>query len=371
MPDGMDHPRHTNCRCTIGFAVDRPPLEAGDFVRYNGGGIGQITESRMSANGEHTLRIEGITGLDVASCDRLELLPDPRLDDPIPGSLRAEVENLQARIRRAEAAEGIGAPQSRATLEPEAARLVERLREVVRPGERFILDGVEHVAGSIIADDPTDDGALPGETTEERVVRQREASARWVRGIRDNDPGAVYDVVHEGPPLEFTREGVEEWGRRQGDEIRVDVGTPNTDHIDVTAHVDGFESVSRVSMFALHRARDPFFMLRTASEAALEAVRGMARAMGQAAEAAEQFRRVTQEIHFEPRFLDAEGAAERLRDMASEVGVSMRSFQAQYTNRPGAVDGNTGYEIEPRPERSPAFPEYTDEDHDFEDERDW
>jgi len=355
-----------NCRC-IGFLHDRA-LDVGDYVRYNGH-IAQVTESRTDRSRSdwpvHTLRIEGGAILSMlVDCDRVELVPDPRAENyPIPDSLRAEVESLQA-----------------------------RLRQVVRPGERFIIDGVEHVAGSIIADDLTDDGALPGETTEERVVRQREASARWIQGIRerpanwaegviDNDhralaaaqrlaEGAVEEVTSEA--LEFTREGVEEWGRRQGDEITVDVGAPNRDYIDVTAHRDAFESVSRVSMFALHSARDPFLLLRTASEAALQAVQGMARSLR---DVNEQEQIVTQDINFEPRFLSAEGAAGRLRSMASD----MRMFQAQYTNRPGfigVIDDGAGNGLGTSTAREivdeeDEVTEYGPGGHDFEDERGW
>lgn len=281
--------------------VERSPIQAGDYVRYNGH-IAQVTETRLSAQGEHILTIEGgaIRVMQVA-CDRTEVVPDPR-----------------------------------------------------HP--------------RLIADDPNDDGALPGETTEERVTRQREASARWMQGIIGNDHRDEVEGREQfGPPLEFTREGVEEWGRRQGDEIRVDVET-NRDHIDVTAHVDGFESITRVSMFQLHRARDPFFMLRTASEAALQAVRRMAGVLRRSAVQTEELRHVTHNINFEPRFLDASGAADRLREMAGDVGLSMneatramRSFQAQYTAQPGFItDIDDG-----------ASAEYGDEDHEFGDERTW
>ena len=295
MPDGFGFlrqgpPSHQNCRC---MDVERSPIQAGDYVRYNGH-IAQVTETRMSAQGEHVLTIRGgaIREMQVA-CDRAEHVPN--------WDQRAAV-------------------------------------------------------ATIIADDLTDDGALPGETTEERVTRQREASARWVQGIRDNDPGAVYDVIHEGAPLEFTREGVEEWGRRQGDDITVEQEL-NRDHIDVIAHRDDFESVSRVSMFALHRARDPFLMLRVAAEAALGAVNGMRRSLRDTEEQVSRFAEVARSVG-----VSAADAVEGMGNMTR----AMRQWEMQYTNRPGAVDGNTGYEVEQRTDA-----EYGEDDHDFEDERDW
>jgi hypothetical protein len=290
------------------------PLDVGDYVRYNGH-IAQVTESRTDRS---------------------------RSDWPVH------------------------------TLRIEGGAIVSMLVDC----DRLEVYGTRRP--TIIADDPTDDGALPGETTEERITRQREASARWVQGVRD-DPSAVYDVVHEGAPLEFTREGVEEWGRRQCDEITVEQEA-NRDYIDVTAHRDDYESVSRVSMLALHRARDPFLMLRVAAEAALGAVNGMRTAMGQATEAVEQFQTVTQNVSFSPRFLDGEGAARHLRDAVADIGISaeeavgsmgnmtraMRQWEMQYTNRPGVFTDLTDSDNDIRPDA-----EYEDDDFDFENEQRW
>ena len=372
MPDGMDHlrhpPMHSNCRC---MDIERSPIQAGDYVRYNGH-IAQVTETRLTSGGEHVLSIEGgvIRSMQVA-CDRVE-----GIDDPIPGSLRAEVEGLQARIREVERYESgesttpPARPFLRPALEAAAGGMVERLRRSLRGDP---VTGRNHE--TIIADDLT-------EQIEDTPEARRRA-IEWVNGVIDGQ--AIEVESHEGPPLEFTREGVEEWGRRQCDEITVEQEL-NRDHIDVIAHRDAFESVSRVSMFALHRARDPFLMLRVAAEAALGAVNGMRRAMGQATETAEEFRTVTQNVNFSPRFIDAESAARHLRDAAADIGLSaqeavegmgnmtraMRQWEAQYTNRPGVFtdltppDGNTGYEVEQRTDA-----EYGEADHDFEDERSW
>ena len=177
-------------------------------------------------------------------------------------------------------------------------------------------------------------------------------AARWVEGVIDEE--------HEGPPLEFTREGVEEWGRRQCDEITVEQEL-NRDYIDVIGHRDDFESRSRVSMFALHRARDPFLMLRAAAEAALGAVGGMTRALRDTEEQVSRFAEVAREVG-----VSAQEAVEGMGNMTR----AMRQWEMQYTNRP---DGGTrtAREILDEIREEDEQEEYGPDGHDFGDERTW
>lgn len=302
------------------------PLDVGDMVSYNGE-VGQVTGTRLAVDTrEHVITIQfpERNAQSHVACDRLEVF----------GTRRGPIQEMGTRSQQ---------PMP------------------------FLRPAIETVRGrhfdTIIADDIT----RGDEEADPRVMRA------WVEGVTDHVNEVEGREEQFGPPLEFTRAGVEEWAARQGPEIRVDVEA-NRDHIDVTAHVDGFESITRVSMFQLHRARDPFFMLRTASEAALQAVRRMAGVLRRTAEQAEEFRTVTQQINFEPRLLDAAGAADRLREMASDVGLTMneatramRDFQVQYTAQPGVITHLTDDDGQLRA----VDPEYGDDDFDFDNEQRW
>jgi len=69
--------------------VERAPIRAGDYVRYNGH-VAEVTGTRLTAEGEHILTISGtgLVGLDPnrygemqVACDRTELVPDARISD--------------------------------------------------------------------------------------------------------------------------------------------------------------------------------------------------------------------------------------------------------------------------------------------------
>jgi hypothetical protein len=116
-------------------------------------------------------------------------------------------------------------------------------------------------------------------------------------------------------------------------------------------------------------------LLRVAAECAVRALHDVIGRVDELDDQPMQTRTVEQLVSV--NMLDAESAAQRLRDAAADLGLSageavgnmgnmtraMRQWEMQYTNRPGVFTGLTP----PDPESA----EYGPEEFDFENEQRW